>query len=353
METNMVQEKSNHLQLLTWFVGIVTAIVVIGVAKSLSELILPVFVSFLVARFLRPYVSALSKKGVPSGIALLLVTIGCGLFFGGIVALLAFCGSQVADVIPGYAPRIVDSLHGLQDSVTSLMGRFGGAQAVDEPARWLDAGKIVALVTGLVSSLASVLSNGFMIFILVLMILASGDSFSKAALAAYGEDRHKRITEVIHATDVKMRQFLVSKSIVNLLSGGMVAAVCFAFGVDLALVFGVLTFFLTFIPAIGGIAALALPIGLAFLQFGGGGLLTGLIVSLLVGNTIIERVAEPRIMGKSLDLSPVIVILSFLFFTWLWGAVGAILAVPVTAMVKVLCESIPRLRPIAILLREN
>ncbi|MCX6139728.1 MAG: AI-2E family transporter [Candidatus Kapabacteria bacterium] len=349
----MVQEQRKDLQLLTWFVGILTAIVVVGVAKSLSELILPVFVSFLIARFLRPYVTMLSKRRFPHGIALLLVTIACGLFFGGIGLLLVYCGSQVADVIPGYAPRIVESLHALQDSVIGLMGRFGASQGAVEPSRFLDAAKVVALATGLASSLASLLSTGFMVFILVLMILASGDSFSNAALAAYGEERHKRIVDVIHATDSKMRQFLVSKSIVNLLSGGMVAAVCLAFGTDLALVFGVLTFFLTFIPAIGGVVALALPIGLAFLQFGGGGLLTGLIISLLVGNVIIERVAEPRIMGKSLDLSPVIVILAFLFFTWLWGAVGAILAVPVTAMVKVLCESIPKLRPIAILLREN
>lgn len=342
------------LRLLTWFAGILAFVVVVGVAKTLSELILPVFVSFLVARFLRPYVTNVHKKGVPHGFSILLVSFACAAIASGIAVVLGYCGVQVAEVLPGYAPRIAESIHTMQDSATDLMARIGGSSAaISEPSRFLDAQKIVSLASGALGSTVSMLSTGFMIFILVLMILASGDSFSNAVLAAYGEERHKKIMGVVHATDDKMRQFLVSKSLVNLLSGAMVAVVGLAFGVDLAIVFGVLTFFLTFVPAIGGIVALALPIGLASLQYGGGAMLIGITVCLLLGNVIIERVVEPRIMGKSLDLSPVIVILAFLFFTWLWGAVGAILAVPVTAMVKVLCESIPKLRPVAVLLREH
>lgn len=341
------------LRLLTWFVGILAFIAMVTVAKLLGDLILPVFVSFLVARFLRPYVTRIAKRGVPHPLAILIVTAVCGVAFLAIGFILGYCGTEVASVIPGYAAKISDAVHGVQDSATALLAQLGAASTAAEPTRLVKPDTLVALVSGALGSTVSMLSNGFMILVLVLMILAAGDSFNNAVLAAYGEQRHRRIVDVVHATDDSMRQFLASKSLVNLLSGLMVGIVAFAFGVDLALVFGVLTFFLTFVPAIGGLVALALPIGLAYLQFGGGGTFYGLVAALVVGNMIIERVVEPRIMGKSLDLSPVIVILAFLFFTWLWGAVGALLAVPVTAMMKVFCEAVPKLRPIAVLLREN
>jgi predicted PurR-regulated permease PerM len=341
------------IRLLTWFVGILAFIAVVAVAKLLGDLILPVFVSFLVARFLRPFVTKLARRGLPHPVAILAVSAVCAAALGVVGLLLAYCGTEVANTFPAYSQRIADSVHGVQDAVAGLLARFGAASTASEPQRLVKPDTLVALVTGAVGSTVSLLSTGFMVFILVLMILAAGNSFNNAVLAAYGEERHKRIVDVVHATDDSMRQFLVSKSFVNLLSGVMVAAVCYAFGVDLALVFGVLTFFLTFVPAIGGLVALALPIGLAYLQFQGGGMFVGHLVSLLVGNMLIERVIEPKVMGKSLDLSPVIVILAFLFFTWLWGAVGALLAVPVTAMVKVFCEAVPRLRPVAVLLREN
>lgn|GEM_PF-2440663 len=110
---------------------------------------------------------------------------------------------------------------------------------------------------------------------------------------------------MIHSVDAKVEQFLPSKSLVNLLSGAMISIVLVICGVDLPLVFGVMAFFLTFVPALGGLVALALPIGLTYLQFGSGGTLAGVVISLVVSNTLIERAVEPRIMGKSMDLSPV------------------------------------------------
>lgn len=351
----MIESKvRTDVRMLTWFTGVLAFVVLVWVAKSLSELILPVFVSFLIARLLRPYVTKLTKKGIPHAISILIVSVICALFAAGVGAVLGYCGVQVAEVIPGYAPAIADSIHGLQDLVAEFLRSIGGSSTTfAEPSKLLDAEKIIAMVTGALGSTMTALSTSFMIFILVLMILGAGDSFSNAVLAAYGRERHKKILAVVHETDEKMRRFLVSKSLVNLLSGVITAIIGLAFGLDLAIVFGVLTFFFTFVPVIGGIAALVLPMAFAYLQFGAGGMLIGIVIALLAGDMIIERVAEPRIMGKSMDLAPVVVILAFLFFTWLWGAVGAILAVPVMAMIKVLCESIPKLRHVAMLLQEH
>jgi AI-2 transport protein TqsA len=129
-------------------------------------------------------------------------------------------------------------------------------------------------------------------------------------------------------------------------------AILSAFGVDLAFVFAVLTFFFSYIPAIGGLVALLLPILMALLQFDASGKVGGLIAALLVMNLIIDRFLEPKLMGKSLALSPLVVFVSFIVFTWLWGAIGALIAVPITAIMKVAFEKTKTFRPLALMMGE-
>lgn len=349
----MIQNEQSDVRLLNWFTGILAFVVVVWVAKTLSDLILPIFLSFLLARLLRPLALRLTKFKLPYSLSVMVVTVCCLGIIALIVVTLALCGSMVADTIPAYMSRIESSVAGVQLQIHQLMQNLGIADEAVKPAGLISTSTIISIASSTIGSTMSLVSHGLIIFILVLMILGSGDAFNKAVLVAYGQARHANIVAVVHSIDIKVEQFLLSKSLVNLLSGTMVTVVLLIFGVDLAFVFGVITFFLTFIPTIGGLIALGLPVGLAYLQFGGGGLFTGVVVCLIIGNLVIDRIIEPMVMGKSMNLSTVVVFLAFIFFSWMWGAMGAILAVPVTAMLKVLCESVPKLRPIAILMGEN
>ncbi len=153
-----------------------------------------------------------------------------------------------------------------------------------------------------------------------------------------------------HAINDKIARYLGVKFLTSLVTGLLVGIVLALLGVDLAVLFGLLTFLLNFIPSIGSIIATVLPLPVAFLQFGVGWqllfafALPGLI-QFTIGNLI-----EPRIMGESLGLHPVVVLLSLLLWGFLWGIPGMLLAVPITAVLKILFDRSEITAPIARLL---
>lgn len=113
---------------------------------------------------------------------------------------------------------------------------------------------------------------------------------------------------------------------------------------------GVLTFLLNFIPNIGSVLATLPPVAVALFQTGSA--LNALLVALalIVVQMIVGNVLEPRLMGKGLNLSPLLVLLSLLFWGWMWGVVGMLIAVPLTAAIKIACEQLEATRPVAVLM---
>ena len=146
-----------------------------------------------------------------------------------------------------------------------------------------------------------------------------------------------------------MRRYLLTKTLFNLTTGALVTALLAAFGVDFPLLWGLLTFLAHYIPSVGAVISVGLPTIFLFLQFSPGmALLIALLnaaLQFLMGNAV-----EPRIMGSSLDLSPLLVLISLLFWGWLWGPWGMVLSVPITSTIKIICENVEPLRPIAVLM---
>ncbi len=157
-------------------------------------------------------------------------------------------------------------------------------------------------------------------------------------------------TGIYAEIDAKIRRYLSLKIAISASTGVLVGFVLWLFGLDLALVFGVLAFFLNFIPTIGSIIATLLPLPVAIIQFDSPWLIAGVfgvpwLIQMLIGNGV-----EPVLMGKELELHPITVLLSLLFWGLLWGIVGMFLAVPMTAILRIVLGRIEMTRPIADLL---
>jgi AI-2 transport protein TqsA len=148
-----------------------------------------------------------------------------------------------------------------------------------------------------------------------------------------------------------VRRYLTVKFIVSAGTGFAVGAILLFFGVPFALAFGVLAFLLNFIPTIGSIVATLLPIPVVAFN---PELSTAVKVMAIVIPGFIQfavgNIIEPKVMGQSLDLHPVVVMLALIFFGMMWGAAGAFLAAPIVAVIKMLCEKEELTRPIAALL---
>jgi AI-2 transport protein TqsA len=160
-------------------------------------------------------------------------------------------------------------------------------------------------------------------------------------------DTHEGIYREI---DVKIRRYIVTKVATSATTGLLVGLLLWILGIDLALVFGVLAFFLNFIPNVGSIIATLLPLPLAFVQFDGS--VRILLVLLLPGavQMTVGNFLEPKLMGEGLDLHPVAILVSLVFWGLIWGVVGMLLAAPITAVLQIVLGRFETTRPVAKLL---
>ncbi len=145
----------------------------------------------------------------------------------------------------------------------------------------------------------------------------------------------------------KIAKYLATKFLVSIATGALTALVLFIMGVDFALLFGLLAFLLNFIPSIGSIIAVLLPLPVALMQFGPS---WQLFLTLIIPGSIqftIGNLIEPRLMGESLGLHPVVVLLSLLLWGFLWGIPGMLMAVPMTAILKIILERYELTNPFA------
>jgi predicted PurR-regulated permease PerM len=139
------------------------------------------------------------------------------------------------------------------------------------------------------------------------------------------------------------------KTWISLLTGLLAGLLCAAVGVDFPVLWGVLAFFLNYVPNIGSILAAIPPTLLALLRLGSGSVLA-IVVGFVLINNVLGNIVEPRVMGRGLGLSPFAVLLSLVFWGWVLGPVGMLLSIPLTMAVKIAMESGSETRWIAVLL---
>ena len=159
------------------------------------------------------------------------------------------------------------------------------------------------------------------------------------------QERADRWTKIV--TDVQ--RYLGIKTVICLATGGLVAAWLSVLGIDFPIFWGLVAFFLHYIPSIGGFIASVPTVLIAAIQFGPG---KGLLVAIgyLVISTVLGSLIEPMLMGRRFGLSTLVVFLSLLFWGWVWGPVGMLLSVPLTIILKIMLENSEDFRWLAVML---
>ncbi|MEZ5920978.1 MAG: AI-2E family transporter [Parvularculaceae bacterium] len=205
-------------------------------------------------------------------------------------------------------------------------------------------------------SVRSLTGNSVTIFLYtVFMLLERGRIFRKIDLLNTDPETQAAVNETIADIGRLVRQYVTVKTVSNLITAGVSYAILSFVGVDFAGFWALLIFVLNFIPIVGAVSAISLPVLLALVQPEGGGVQTAIIaLVLLVGaEQTMSSAIEPRIIGKTLNLSPLVILLSLAVWGTLWGFAGLLLAVPFTVTIMIILTQFRSTRPIAILLSEN
>lgn len=206
------------------------------------------------------------------------------------------------------------------------------------------------------SAVRSITANSVTIFLYtVFMLLERGRIFKKINMLNEDGASRQAVNETIADIASLVRQYITVKTAANLVTAAVSYFIMIFVGVDFAGFWALLIFALNFIPIVGAISAISLPVILSLVQPEGGGVQTaGLALVLLVGaEQTMSSAIEPRLIGRSLNLSPLVILLSLAVWGTLWGFAGLLLAVPITVTIMIILTQFQSTRPIAVLLSDN
>ena len=305
----------------------------------------PVLVAMVITIAWSPGSEWLRKRGWhPSLAALTGIVLGV-LVIGLFVALVWSSLAQLQDKLPGYQPRIEAIQLLIKEKLADLpidTSRLFSSEV-------LRPSSIVGYALGLIRNLTETAGNLFLLLLLMAFMMLEAVRYPEKLRVALS---HRRgAIERFGAFAKSIRSYVVINAIFGMVVAVLQTILLLALGVDYAILWGVMSFLLSFVPNVGFLIALVPPTLLALVEFGFGRALT-VLVGYVVVNSIVDNAIKPRFVGESLDLSPIVVVMSLLFWGWLIGPLGALVAVPLSLALKFFFESFEESRWIAHLMSD-
>lgn len=325
-----------------YFIVMASIVVVLAGVKSASVIIIPFLLSLFIAIILSPLYNYFRSKSIPDILSVILVITLFVLLLTFIAKLIGNSVHDFSTNIDTYAQKISDYYQFISYYTTSL----GLAISADDIENMVNMKQIMKFVTSIIQSMGSMFTNGFIIILTVVFMLLESQYFIAKIEFADGKKETMKHIEVIFS---KIKNYMVLKAVISLFTGIIVWLSLSFIGTDYAFLWGVLAFMLNFIPNIGSIIAAIPAVLITLVQLGA---MYALFVALLyvVINVVIGSIVEPKVMGKGLGLSTLIIFLSLLFWGWLLGIVGMLLSIPLTIMAKIIFDANEKTKWIGILL---
>ena len=311
-----------------WII-IASLVIVIAGIKASASIITPLFLAlFITALCYGPFVW-LKKKGLPEPLALIAVILGTVIL---LTLFLGFIGASIsafAVKLPFYEERFSQYWSSINIWLinTGLIDKDFGLEKHISPA------SIMSLTGDVFKGVGNLLSNSVLILLVVIFMLIESTLIAKKMNVIKPESL-ARGDEIIN----KLIKYTVTKTLTSLATGICVAISLSIIGVDFPILWGVLAFLLNFIPNIGSTIAAIPAVMLSLVQLGLPSAIVTTVAYVAI-NGVIGNFIEPRIMGRSLGLSPLVVFISLIFWGWTLGPVGMLLAIPLTILLKIIFDN--------------
>lgn len=322
-----------------------------AIAYVARPILLPFAIAVVIWFIIKAFAHAIHGRSVagwrlPSwlsyGLAMVLILLGLVYFTGIISANIA----RIATAAPDYEANL--------DQLIVSVSEFFALGDLPDLRALLAKIDISEAVRRVALSLGDLLGSAGLILIYVAFLLVEQRVF-EAKFNAYYTDLDKRLNarRVMETITKQIEAYLRIKTFTSMLTGGISYAVLWWFEVDFAGFWAIIIFLLNYIPTIGSLLGVVFPALITLVQFDTLGPFFAVTISLTVSQIVIGNMVEPALMGRSLNMSPLVIILSLSFWGTLWGIAGLFLAVPLTMIGMIIYAHIPRLRPVAVLLSSD
>ncbi|MAG32517.1 MAG: hypothetical protein CL908_16665 [Deltaproteobacteria bacterium] len=324
--------------------GLAAVVIIVAGLKAASSLFVPFLLAGFISLLCAPMLFWMRDRGLPTPIALIVVLLGLfgiGALFGG---LMSTSINEFTRALPSYQERFGSVVTSFMVTLADFGIDFG---ASPEEANPFDPQAALGLVGNLAGNLGSLLNNAFLIFLTVCFMLLEASSFPGKVQEAFGNSPEMEA----HMTEIgeSIRRYLGIKTLTSMLTGFLAYGLLLLLGVKFAPLWGLIAFLLNFVPAVGSVIAAVPAVALALVDNSPQTAL-GVAACYIGINVCVGYFLEPRVMGDGMGLSPLIVVLSLVFWGWVMGPLGMVLAVPLTVILRITLGSQTTTRWVAVLL---
>lgn len=328
-----------HASLTRLFVAMAAIVIILAGIKSAAEIVVPFLLSLFIAIICSPIIKLMTDRKIPLWLAIsLLFALFLTAFFF-LAGLINSTAREFTASIPQYKILLQERIiYVLELAKAYNIPITLSRETVQE---WFDPSLLMNFLSRLLLNFSGVVTNIFVLLLVVVFMLFEAPTAKHRLALALSADGDVSINENhINRVLQGVISYLGVKTVVSLLTGVLVWLLLEVMGVQYAVLWGTLSFLLNYIPNIGSILA-GVPIVLQVVLLHTFGQALTVTVGIIAINMVVGNVLEPRLMGRTLGLSTLVVFLSLLFWGWLLGTVGMLLSVPLTMALKIALESSP------------
>lgn len=353
---NIQQQQIKHERFRNTVFGVALALMIGWILNIGQSIFVPVIASIILAYIIialakRLEYLSVGGQSVPEPLRYLISILVIVAVVTAFVFLIISNINQLVAVAPSYQTKLLGIIQGLAEAI-------GEEFEVETEPTWrtirrdiLGGISLQSLITSTVTSISVLVGSVFIVLVYTGFALAERTTFAHK-LERVTEDREAsaRIAELITIINERIGNYLAAKTLVNLILGLMSYIVMALVGLDFAAFWGVLIALLNYVPYVGSFLGVVFPVAIALVQFGDPGWVIGIAFALIMCQVFVGSFLEPNLMGRTLNLSPFVILISVTMWGSMWGIAGALLSVPITAILVIVLSEFEGTRPIAVLL---
>ncbi len=349
MSENEDRQSARYLRVCAYALIILASLAITWLMNSMAVVFKPLLLALFLCYVIYPAVRFLARRGAPGWLAYSVPVLGVAGVMYVIAKLISINIERFSERMGLYSENIA----AIEAKLTQLGTMFGAAEGDD--VSLLDAiptEAISGFVTGGTTFVLGIAASVFVITFFMVFIFWEAGRVETRIRLAWGGDRAARMLSVTRVLNDDVQRYINLKVLVSGVTGVLAAVVMFAFGLEFWAVLALLIFLFNFIPYVGSIVATVLPGVVALLQFSEMWKVALIVAILTTIQQVLGNVWEPKLQGRNLNLSPLLILACLAFWGWLWGVVGMVIAVPLTAAIRLALEGHPATRPLAVLMMD-